>query len=141
MHGEAGQARSINPVGGGLFIDADEVAKRGGIERHPSMPAGFRKSLRVLLRLFGHFASVAGHPYIVLDSRPFFWTMGSWMTHDDLISHYGTATKAADKLGYSKQAVSAWKKSGIPFDAQFRIQLQTRGKLKATLTERKRKAA
>jgi hypothetical protein len=63
------------------------------------------------------------------------------MTHEDLVSHYGTATRAASELGYSKQAVSAWKKSGIPFDAQFRIQMKTRGKLKATLAERKRRAA
>lgn len=63
------------------------------------------------------------------------------MTHAELVSHYGTATKAADKLGYSKQAVSAWKKSGIPFDVQFRVQLATKGRLKARLPERRKRAA
>lgn len=63
------------------------------------------------------------------------------MTHDELVSHYGTATKAAAELGYSKQALSHWKKSGIPFDVQYRVQMRTKGKLKAKLTERKRRAA
>lgn len=67
--------------------------------------------------------------------------MRSWMTHQDLVEHYGTASAAADALGYSKQAISHWKKSGIPFDAQFRIQMKTKGKLKAHLPERRSRAA
>jgi hypothetical protein len=63
------------------------------------------------------------------------------MTHEDLVAHYGSANQAARALGYSKQAVSHWKRSGIPFDAQFRIQLKTKGKLKAHLPERKRRDA
>jgi hypothetical protein len=61
------------------------------------------------------------------------------MTHDDLVAHYGSASAAARELGYSKQAVSHWKRSGIPFDAQFRIQNKTKGRLKAHLTERKKR--
>lgn len=61
------------------------------------------------------------------------------MTHEDLVAHYGSATQAARALGYSKQSISHWKRAGIPFDAQFRIQLKTKGKLKANLPERRKR--
>lgn len=63
------------------------------------------------------------------------------MTHQDLVAHYGTATKAAEALGYTKQAISHWKRAGIPFDAQWRIQMKTKGKLRAHLPERRRRSA
>ena len=52
--------------------------------------------------------------------------MRSWMTHHELVTYYGTATEAAKQVGYSKQALSLWKKTGIPFDVQYRVQLKTK---------------
>lgn len=64
------------------------------------------------------------------------WVVG--MTYDDLISLYGNGAKAGKALGYSRQAISRWKAAGIPFEQQFRIQLKTKGKLKATLPPERR---
>lgn len=55
------------------------------------------------------------------------------MTYDDLVSLYGNGNKAAKALGKSRQTVHQWKARGIPFEAQYRIQLATKGKLKARL--------
>ena len=57
------------------------------------------------------------------------------MVYDDVVKEFGTASKASRALGISKQAVSQWKRRGIPFEAQYRIQLKLRGKLKAELPE------
>ena len=54
------------------------------------------------------------------------------MTFNDLCSHFGTGSAAARSLGLSRQTIQNWKKRGrIPFDQQYRIQLKTKGKLKA----------
>jgi hypothetical protein len=63
------------------------------------------------------------------------------MTHDDLVSLYGTASKAAKALGFSRQAISRWKGVGIPFESQYRIQMKTKGRLKATLPPERKAAA
>lgn len=66
------------------------------------------------------------------------------MLYEELIDHFGGLTKAAKALELSKQTVHGWKARGaIPFEAQFRIQLKTKHRLKASLSEvgRKKKAA
>lgn len=63
------------------------------------------------------------------------------MTHQDLVDHFGNANKAAKALGYSRQAVSQWKSNGIPFEAQYRIQMKTKGRLRADLGALERKRA
>ena len=63
------------------------------------------------------------------------------MTYDDLVEKYGNASKAADKLGFSRQALSDWKKGGIPFESQYRIQIKTRGRLRADASALSRKLA
>lgn len=63
------------------------------------------------------------------------------MTHEDVVRYFGNGTKAANALGYSRQAVSQWKRVGIPFEAQSRIQLKTKGRLKAVLPERRQRKA
>lgn len=59
------------------------------------------------------------------------------MTYSDLIDTYGSQAKAAKALGLNRQTVHRWKTAGIPFEAQFRIQMKTKGKLKASLEELK----
>jgi hypothetical protein len=63
------------------------------------------------------------------------------MTHHDLVDHFGNASKAAKALGYSRQAVSQWKDRGIPFEAQYRIQMKTKGRLRADLNALERNKA
>lgn len=59
------------------------------------------------------------------------------MTYKEVVKHFGSASKAARALSYSRQAVSDWKKNGrIPFEAQFLIQLKTNGCLKAKAPRR-----
>jgi len=54
------------------------------------------------------------------------------MTFTQICSHFGTASAAARALGLSRQSLQNWKTRGrIPFAAQYRIQLKTRGRLKA----------
>lgn len=55
------------------------------------------------------------------------------MTHADLVKHFGNSNRAALALGYSRQALSKWKRKGIPFDAQYTIQMKTKGALKADI--------
>lgn len=62
------------------------------------------------------------------------------MTHQDLVELYGNANKAAKALGYARQTVSQWKARGIPFEAQFRIQLKTKGRLKAAMPKEREAA-
>lgn len=61
------------------------------------------------------------------------------MTYTDLIEKYGNANRAAIKLGFSRQALSRWKKSGIPFESQFEIQLKERGRMRADPAALKRR--
>ena len=55
------------------------------------------------------------------------------MTYEDLIDHYGKQARASEQLKIPKQTISCWKKNGIPFERQFRIQMKTKGRLKAVL--------
>lgn len=62
--------------------------------------------------------------------------MGSTMTPQDLIDHFGTATAASRKLGVSAPLLSMWKKRGfIPLGRQALIQIQTRGRLRCDRPE------
>lgn len=62
------------------------------------------------------------------------------MLYEELLSHYGGLSKAARALKMRKQTVHSWKSRGaIPFEAQFRIQLKTKGRLRADLKELERK--
>lgn len=62
------------------------------------------------------------------------------MSYDDLVEEFGNANKAAKALGFARQTLSQWKTRGIPFESQFRIQLKTKGRLKASLPQEKRAA-
>lgn len=54
------------------------------------------------------------------------------MTHSDVVSHFGSAAIACAKLNIPPQTFSSWKTRGrIPFNAQYAIQLKTRGRLRA----------
>ena len=55
------------------------------------------------------------------------------MTIDEAVAHFGSQRELADKLGRTPEAISMWRARGnvIPRDVQFRIQVLTRGKLKA----------
>ena len=53
------------------------------------------------------------------------------MTVNQLIRYYGDGVQAAFAIGVSKQAVSKWKKTGIPVLRQHYIQSLTDGDLKA----------
>lgn len=63
------------------------------------------------------------------------------MTYEDLLAEYKTCTGAANALGLRKQTVNRWKDAGIPFEQQFRIQMKTKGKLKAQMPALGPKAA
>ena len=63
------------------------------------------------------------------------------MLYEELLSHFGGLSKAARALKIRKQTVHSWKARGaIPFEAQFRIQLKTKGRLRADLSELERKS-
>lgn len=54
------------------------------------------------------------------------------MTVDQLVSHFKTQTRAAEKCGFTQSQISNWKKRGrIPALAQLKVQKKTRGTLKA----------
>lgn len=55
------------------------------------------------------------------------------MTFDELAAHYGNGNKAAKALNVPRSTVYQWKDIGIPFEQQFRIQMKTKGKLKASM--------
>ena len=66
------------------------------------------------------------------------------MTYAELIDEFGNGNRAAKALGLARQTVHQWKTSGrIPFVQQFRIQMKTKGKLKAGMPDMnlRRKAA
>lgn len=54
------------------------------------------------------------------------------MTFVDLLIHYGRGSSVAKALGVSRNAVSLWKKRGIPYSRQCQIQIHTNGKLRAS---------
>jgi hypothetical protein len=53
------------------------------------------------------------------------------MDIQDLIRHYGTQAKAAEAIGYTRQAIHRWKSVGIPMEAQCFYEIKTNGKIKA----------
>ena len=53
------------------------------------------------------------------------------MTANQLIKHFGSAAKAAKALGYNRQSIYDWKKTGIPLRTQAWIQVETGGVFKA----------
>ena len=54
------------------------------------------------------------------------------MTFDDVITYYGTQSKACDALDLSRASFSKWRKQGyIPLISQLRFEQATKGKLKA----------
>ena len=54
------------------------------------------------------------------------------MTYDQLIEHYGTASKAAKKLGLTENAIYQWKcRKKIPWSSQAVIQIRSKGRLRA----------
>ncbi|MHA3059932.1 Cro/CI family transcriptional regulator [Acinetobacter sp. ANC 4636] len=57
------------------------------------------------------------------------------MTVDDLKIHYGVKTDSdvARILKHTRGAISKWRNRGIPPDTQARLQVITKGKLKADL--------
>lgn len=57
------------------------------------------------------------------------------VTYDQLLKHYGTQRKAAAAIGVSKQAVSLWKRKGIPLKFQFDWENASNGKLRAARPE------
>lgn len=60
------------------------------------------------------------------------------MTVDDLKNHYGVKTDAAlaEILGYTRGAISKWRNKGIHPGVQARLQIETKGKVKANLQKR-----
>jgi hypothetical protein len=64
------------------------------------------------------------------------------MTPDHHISHLGTKTTAAKAIGFGQSTISEWKTAGhIPLESQIKIELITRGALKADLPKSLRSAA
>lgn len=55
------------------------------------------------------------------------------MKKNDVISHFGNATKAANALGVTKSAISQWPET-IPRLRAFEIERITNGELKADFT-------
>lgn len=57
------------------------------------------------------------------------------MTVDDLRLHYGVKTDSAlaEIVGHTRGAISKWRHCGIPLDTQARLQIKTKGKVKADL--------
>lgn len=54
------------------------------------------------------------------------------MTVEEAIAHFESVTKLAEAIGVHPAAVSNWKRRGqIPIDSQCRIQIASKGKLKA----------
>lgn len=53
------------------------------------------------------------------------------MTYSDLIRKYGNANRAANALGFTRQALSNWKRGGIPYNSQMHIEIKTKRALRA----------
>lgn len=61
------------------------------------------------------------------------------MTLQEAIDHFGNQAKLASAIGRTPAAITNWKERGgvIPLDAQYRIQVLTKGRLKADAAEPK----
>ncbi|MCJ8162306.1 hypothetical protein [Acinetobacter zhairhuonensis] len=59
------------------------------------------------------------------------------MTVDELKLHYEVKTDSelAQKIGYSKGAVSKWRNKGISLETQALLQIKTKGKVKANIQQ------
>lgn len=56
------------------------------------------------------------------------------MTLDEIEKYFGSLTAAATKLGLKRQSTTYWKKIGcMPLTQQIRIELLSKGKLKADM--------
>lgn len=56
------------------------------------------------------------------------------MDYDDIVARWGSAEKAKNALGLkSKQTLYNWRDNGVPEGWQARIQIMTRGKLRARI--------
>lgn len=54
------------------------------------------------------------------------------VTYDQLITYYGTPSKAAAAIGASKQRVNVWRVSGrVPLEAQIEFEVESKGALRA----------
>lgn len=53
------------------------------------------------------------------------------MDYQQVVDHFGGLTKAAKALGLPITTVHSWR-SGIPYPRQCQIQIETRGRLRAT---------
>lgn len=53
------------------------------------------------------------------------------MTYDQVIAYYKTPQSAAQRLGFTTQAIYLWSKKGVPKKSQRLIEAITRGRLKA----------
>jgi hypothetical protein len=61
------------------------------------------------------------------------------MTTNDIIKHYKTIAIATEILGYTRQTLWNWRKSGIPYRTQVVIQFKTMGALQADKSANKQK--
>lgn len=55
------------------------------------------------------------------------------MNYEELVQHYGSAEKAAEVLGLTRQGVFRWKDRAIPLDQQVAYEVATGGVLLADL--------
>jgi DNA-binding transcriptional regulator Cro len=62
------------------------------------------------------------------------------MSYDELITHYGSAEKAAAAIGLTRQGVFRWKGREIPLEHQVAYEGLTNGALRADLPEHVRVA-
>jgi len=53
------------------------------------------------------------------------------MTTNDIIRHYKTIDRACECLGYTRQTLWNWSKTGIPHRTQIIIQFKSMGALQA----------
>jgi hypothetical protein len=62
------------------------------------------------------------------------------MDYNDIVTHYGSAAQAAEKLGVGATALANWKARGfVPLGTQALIQIKTRGRLKMDQPEEERR--
>lgn len=63
------------------------------------------------------------------------------MTHQDLITHYGSQAAAARAIRVKPSSVAEWKEKGIPLPRQAQYELESDGALKADRVEPEKAAA
>lgn len=55
------------------------------------------------------------------------------MDYEKAIKYFGNGNVLARKLNLTRQAVYVWKRRGIPTNMQFRLQVMSKGKLRAAI--------